>query len=130
MESIIIFIKLLCAHLCSDFHDFISLAATLHDVQTLLQTIGTTTIRIIVFCIGIVADSVEVVNDSSAITLSDAQHGCSCLRCCGWMDVCTHRFYTHALAIFQVRDTPELILADDVVGACKTLIVFATNLGE
>ena len=52
----------------------------LHDVQTLLQTIGTTTIRIIVFCIGIVTDSVEVVNGSSAITLSDAQHACILCR--------------------------------------------------
>ena len=46
------------------------------------------------------------------------------------MDVCTHRFDAHAIAIIQVRDTPELILTNDVVVFVKTLIVFAANLGE
>ena len=54
-------------------HDLIRLAVVLHDVQTLLQTMGATTLRIIVFGIGITADGVEVVNGSAAILLSDAQ---------------------------------------------------------
>ena len=54
-------------------HDLIRLAVVLHDVQTLLQTMGATTLRIIVFGIGITADGVEVVNGSAAIVLSDAQ---------------------------------------------------------
>lgn len=88
------------------------------------------TIHVIVFCIGIVADSVEVVNGCRAITLSYAQHGCSCMRCCGRMNICTHRFDAHAIAIIQVRDTPELVLTNDVVVFIKTLIVIAANLGE
>ena len=54
-------------------HYLIRLAASLHDVQTLLQTMGAETLRIVVFCIGITADGVEVVNGSAAIVLSDAQ---------------------------------------------------------
>ena len=54
-------------------HDLIRLAASLHDVQTLLQTMGATTTCIVVFCVGITADGVEVVNGSAAIVLSDAQ---------------------------------------------------------
>ena len=54
-------------------HDLIRLAVVLHDVQTLLQTMGATTTRIVVFSIGITADGVEVINGSAAIVLSDAQ---------------------------------------------------------
>ena len=54
-------------------HDLIRLAASLHNVQTLLQTMGATTTCIVVFCVGITADGVEVVNGSAAIVLSDAQ---------------------------------------------------------
>ena len=54
-------------------HDLIRLAVSLHDVQTLLQTMGATTTCIVVFSIGITADGVEVVNGSAAIVLSDAQ---------------------------------------------------------
>ena len=54
-------------------HDLIRLAVVLHDVQTLLQTMGATTICVVVFCVGITADGVEVVNGSAAIVLSDAQ---------------------------------------------------------
>ena len=54
-------------------HDLIRLAASLHDVQTLLQTMGATTTCIVVFSIGITADGVEVVNGGAAIVLSDAQ---------------------------------------------------------
>ena len=54
-------------------HDLIRLAVVLHDVQTLMQTMGATTTCIVVFCIGITADGVEVVNGSAAIVLSDAQ---------------------------------------------------------
>ena len=54
-------------------HDLIRLAVSLHDVQTLLQTMGATTTLIVVFCVGITADGVEVVNGSVAIVLSDAQ---------------------------------------------------------
>ena len=54
-------------------HDLIRLAASLHDVQTLLQTMDAVTLSIVVFSIGITADGVEVVNGSAAIVLSDAQ---------------------------------------------------------
>ena len=54
-------------------HDLIRLAASFHDVQTLLQTMGAETLRIVVFSVGITADGVEVVNGSAAIVLSDAQ---------------------------------------------------------
>ena len=54
-------------------HDLIRLAVVLHDVQTLLQTMGAATTCIVVFCIGITADGVEVVNGSAVIVLSDAQ---------------------------------------------------------
>ena len=54
-------------------HDLICLAASFHDVQTLLQTMGATTTCIVVFSVGITADGVEVVNGSAAIVLSDAQ---------------------------------------------------------
>ena len=54
-------------------HDLIRLAVSLHDVQTLLQTMDAVTLRIVVFSIGIMADGVEVVNGSAAIVLSDAQ---------------------------------------------------------
>ena len=54
-------------------HDLIRLAVSLHDVQTLLQTMGAETLRIVVFCVGITADGVEVVNGGAAIVLSDAQ---------------------------------------------------------
>ena len=60
-------------------HDLIRLAALLHDVQTLLQTMGATTTLIVVFCVGITADGVEVVNGGAAIVLSDAQFG-SCRK--------------------------------------------------
>ena len=46
------------------------------------------------------------------------------------MNICTHRFDAHAIAIIQVRDTPELVLTNDVVVFIKTLIVIAANLGE
>ena len=36
-------------------HDLIRLAVVLHDVQTLLQTMGAETLRIVVFCVGITA---------------------------------------------------------------------------
>ena len=54
-------------------HDLIRLAVVLHDVQTLLQAMGATTTCIVVFCVGITADGVEVVNGGAAIVLSDAQ---------------------------------------------------------
>ena len=54
-------------------HDLIRLAVSLHDVQTLMQTMGAETLRIVIFSIGITADGVEVVNGSAAIVLSDAQ---------------------------------------------------------
>lgn len=54
-------------------HDLIRLAVVLHDVQTLLQTMDAVTTCIVVFCVGITADGVEVVNGSAAIVLSDAQ---------------------------------------------------------
>ena len=54
-------------------HDLIRLAVSLHDVQTLLQTMGAETLRIVVFSVGITADGVEVVNGSAAIVVSDAQ---------------------------------------------------------
>ena len=43
-------------------YDLIRLAASLHDVQTLLQTMGATTTCIVVFSNGVTADGVEVVN--------------------------------------------------------------------
>ena len=54
-------------------HYLIRLAVVLHDVQTLLQTMDAVTTCIVVFCVGITADGVEVVNGSAAIVLSDAQ---------------------------------------------------------
>ena len=54
-------------------HDLIRLAASLHDVQTLLQTMGATTTCIVVFSVGITADGVEVVNGGAVIVVSDAQ---------------------------------------------------------
>ena len=54
-------------------HDLIRLAVSFHDVQTLLQTMGATSTCIVVFCVGITADGVEVVNGSAAIVVSDAQ---------------------------------------------------------
>ena len=59
-------VELFHEHLCC-------FLATLHDVQTLLQTMGATTTCIAVFSIGITADGVEVVNGGAAIVLSDAQ---------------------------------------------------------
>ena len=46
------------------------------------------------------------------------------------MNICTHRFDAHAIAIIQVRDTPELVLTNDVVVFIKTLMVIAATLGE
>ena len=71
------------------YNDFISLVSTLHDIQSLLQSVGATTLHVVILCLCIAADGIEVVNGCSFVTNSNAQHGCAgrSIR----SDVCTDK---------------------------------------